>query len=64
MTDLMSRRVLVAGVGNIFFGDDGFGSEVARVLLTRDLAEGVRVRRLRDQGNPSCVRPASMGGSR
>jgi len=43
MTDLMSRRVLVAGVGNIFFGDDGFGSEVARVLLTRDLAEGVRV---------------------
>jgi hydrogenase maturation protease len=43
MTDLMSRRVLIAGVGNIFFGDDGFGSEVARVLLTRDLAEGVRV---------------------
>jgi hydrogenase maturation protease len=43
MTDLMSRRVLIAGVGNIFFGDDGFGSEVARVLLTRNLAEGVRV---------------------
>ena len=25
-------RLLVAGIGNIFFGDDGFGSEVARVL--------------------------------
>lgn len=28
----MSARLLVAGVGNIFFSDDGFGSEVARVL--------------------------------
>ena len=28
----MSARVLVAGVGNVFFGDDGFGPEVARVL--------------------------------
>lgn len=26
-------RVLVAGVGNVFFSDDGFGSEVARRLL-------------------------------
>lgn len=26
----MTRRVLVAGVGNIFFGDDGFGVEVVR----------------------------------
>ena len=25
-------RLLVAGIGNIFFGDDGFGSEVARAL--------------------------------
>jgi hydrogenase maturation protease len=25
-------RLLVAGIGNIFFGDDGFGSQVARVL--------------------------------
>ncbi len=29
----MSARVLVAGIGNIFFSDDGFGSEVARALL-------------------------------
>lgn len=28
----MTQRVLVAGIGNIFFGDDGFGSEVARRL--------------------------------
>ncbi len=25
-------RLLVAGIGNIFFGDDGFGSEVVRLL--------------------------------
>jgi len=35
--------VLVAGVGNIFLGDDGFGSEVARRLATRPLPTGVRV---------------------
>ena len=28
----MSARVLVAGVGNIFFGDDGFGCEVLRAV--------------------------------
>ncbi|WP_040797638.1 hydrogenase maturation protease [Nocardia higoensis] len=28
----MTDRVLVAGIGNIFLGDDGFGSEVARRL--------------------------------
>ena len=26
-------KILVAGVGNVFFSDDGFGSEVARRLL-------------------------------
>jgi len=26
----MSARILVAGIGNIFLGDDGFGSEVVR----------------------------------
>lgn len=35
--------VLVAGVGNIFFGDDGFGSEVARALEHEDLPDGVVV---------------------
>ncbi|MFE4834980.1 hydrogenase maturation protease [Arthrobacter sp. NPDC056691] len=37
--------VLVAGVGNMFLHDDGFGPEVARHLATqpRPLAPGVRV---------------------
>jgi hydrogenase maturation protease len=37
------KRILVAGVGNIFLGDDGFGSEVARRLSTRAQPDGVRV---------------------
>jgi len=36
-------RTLVAGVGNIFFGDDGFGVEVARRLAERELPEWVTV---------------------
>jgi len=36
-------RVLVAGVGNIFLGDDGFGVEVASRLTRRPLPEHVRV---------------------
>lgn len=36
-------RVLVAGIGNIFLGDDGFGVEVARRLVGETLPEGVRV---------------------
>lgn len=28
----MQPRILVAGIGNIFLGDDGFGSEVIRAL--------------------------------
>jgi hydrogenase maturation protease len=39
----VSGRTLVAGVGNIFFGDDGFGVEVARRLAERELPEGVTV---------------------
>ena len=36
-------RMLVAGVGNIFLGDDGFGVEVARRLATAELPDWVRV---------------------
>jgi hydrogenase maturation protease len=39
----MSRRVLVAGIGNIFLGDDGFGVEVVKRLAGRGLPEGVEV---------------------
>ena len=41
--DQMSHRVLVAGVGNIFLGDDGFGTEVARCLAMASLPDWVRV---------------------
>ncbi len=36
-------RILVAGIGNIFLGDDAFGSEVARRLLARTQPVEVRV---------------------
>ena len=39
----MTNRVLVAGVGNIFLGDDGFGVEVARRLASAELPDWVRV---------------------
>jgi hydrogenase maturation protease len=36
-------RILVAGIGNIFMGDDAFGVEVARCLKERSLPPEVRV---------------------
>jgi len=36
-------RTLVAGVGNVFFGDDGFGCEVARRLAAVPPPAGVSV---------------------
>ena len=39
----MTSRVLVAGVGNIFLGDDGFGVEVARRLTSAEMPDWVRV---------------------
>jgi hydrogenase maturation protease len=38
------RRVLVAGIGNVFMADDGFGVEVASRLAGRPLPVGVEVR--------------------
>ncbi|QLL09254.1 hydrogenase maturation protease [Mycobacterium vicinigordonae] len=39
----MAARILVAGIGNIFLGDDGFGSEVVRhATMPRDESD-VRV---------------------
>jgi hydrogenase maturation protease len=34
---------MVAGIGNIFLGDDAFGVELARRLITETLPDGVRV---------------------
>ncbi len=39
----MTGRLLVAGVGNIFLGDDGFGVEVAGRLASTGLPDWVRV---------------------
>lgn len=39
----MTPRVLIAGVGNIFFGDDGFGVEVARRLSSEHFVPDVHV---------------------
>jgi hydrogenase maturation protease len=39
----MTGRMLIAGVGNIFLGDDGFGPAVARRLAAEDLPGWVRV---------------------
>jgi hydrogenase maturation protease len=46
MTDRGSAaagRMLIAGVGNIFLGDDGFGPEVARRLASQSLPAWARV---------------------
>jgi hydrogenase maturation protease len=40
----MTQTILVAGIGNIFLGDDAFGVEVARSLLRRDLPLSVSVK--------------------
>ena len=37
------KRILVAGIGNLFLGDDGFGVEVVRRLAGRELPEDVEV---------------------
>jgi len=41
--DPLARTVLVAGIGNVFLADDGFGVEVARRLAQRELPAGVKV---------------------
>jgi hydrogenase maturation protease len=36
-------NILIAGIGNIFLGDDAFGSEVARRLLTQNWPPNVKI---------------------
>ena len=38
-----ARRILVAGIGNVFCGDDGFGIALANRLAERELPAGVEV---------------------
>jgi hydrogenase maturation protease len=40
----MTGRTLVAGVGNVFLRDDGFGVEVVRLLAEQPVPPGVEVR--------------------
>ena len=40
---MTTERILIAGIGNIFLGDDAFGVEVAQRLARRRLPDGVRV---------------------
>jgi hydrogenase maturation protease len=37
------RRILVAGIGNAWLRDDGFGGEVVKLLNDRELPDGVEV---------------------
>jgi hydrogenase maturation protease len=41
-TKMPNPTILIAGIGNIFLGDDAFGSEVARRLALRTWPDGVR----------------------
>jgi hydrogenase maturation protease len=39
----MNPTILIAGVGNIFLGDDAFGVETVRVLMRREVPQGVSI---------------------
>ena len=52
----MTGKLLIAGVGNIFLGDDGFGVEVANRLAAPNCPTGPGSR-LRNQGHASGLRP-------
>jgi hydrogenase maturation protease len=42
--DVATQSVLIAGIGNIFFGDDAFGIEVVRRLAQKVMTAGVAVK--------------------
>ena len=43
MTATPEKQILVAGIGNAWLGDDGFGGEVVKRLEARELPSGVTV---------------------
>ena len=43
MTQTMAKQILVAGIGNAWLRDDGFGGEVVKRLEGRELPSGVSV---------------------
>ncbi len=42
-THVPNPTILIAGIGNVFLGDDAFGSEVARRLELQSWPDGVRI---------------------
>ena len=40
----IKKRVMIAGIGNMFMKDDGFGSAVVKKIMNRQLPEGVEVK--------------------
>jgi hydrogenase maturation protease len=42
-TAAKTKQILIAGIGNAWLRDDGFGGEVAKVLAERELPAGVQV---------------------
>ncbi len=42
-TAARTKQILVAGIGNAWMRDDGFGGEVAKLLTERELPPGVHV---------------------
>jgi hydrogenase maturation protease len=43
-TITIRKRVMIAGVGNMFMKDDGFGGAVIKKILGKKLPEGVEVK--------------------
>jgi len=43
VTPALEKQILVAGIGNAWLGDDGFGGEVVKRLEARELPSGVTV---------------------
>jgi len=43
VNQIVQAQILIAGIGNIFLGDDGFGVEVVRRLMSCDLPPEIRV---------------------
>lgn len=42
-TQSANKRILVAGIGNVFHGDDAFGVEVAQAMMQQDWPAAVQV---------------------
>ena len=40
----IKKRVMIAGIGNMFMKDDGFGSAVVKKIMDKELPEGVEVK--------------------